>query len=380
MSKRFKLSLVLLSMLATVFFLGVFPSCSSSSTEEKQESQFIFLVRLGQIDWENRTIEAPIEIWFQNLPANFKNEKGQFNFSSILVEFEQWHNTGGVQLYPREENADISYYGSLPANRFHFRGLTELYPYDSYLLNITFWSPSFGLINENNTMSKPENFAGGFDLREEPGTGDKPFTLTYEPQEGGEEVVLNFKVYLSRSASSTSLIMQVLGICYLLVGSLSLIKPEKLEHRLSICLSLFIFAVTFTFTIPKPTLNRATLAENLIFILLTGAGAFSVVSVIEKALIEVNQKLAASRFLIEGLVMLFLVSTLRNVLTGLISPQVAAEYPWSSLPPELMFILTVPLVFGYVSVVLAFTLNKVWKNKGKIGRVMACAPKPTIDS
>ncbi len=37
-----------------------------------------------------------------------------------------------------------------------------------------------------------------------------------------------------------------------------------------------------------------------------------------------------------------------------------------------MFLLTVTLVFGYVSVVLAFALNIVWENKEKISkRVMA---------
>ncbi len=368
MKLKSKLSLVLLFEIATVFFLGVSPHCCSSSIDEEQESQFFFFVRLGQIDWENRTIEAPIEIWFLNLPFSFKNEKGEYNFTSISVYFEQWHNNGEVPLFPMEENSRISYRGSLLTNRFHFKGLTELYPYDSYMLNITFRSPSFGLLNENNTWTKPESFTGGFDLREEAGTGSKPFTMTYEQQESDEEMVLNFKVYLSRSGSSTSLITQVLVICYLLVGSLPLIKPEKLEHRLSICLSLFIFAVTFTFTIPIPTLSRATLAENLIFILLTGAGAFSVVSVIEKALIEANEKFAVSRFLVEGLVVLLLVNTLRTALTGLISPKLAAEYPWSSFPPELMLILTVTLLFGYVSVALAFSLNRLWKNKEKIGK------------
>jgi hypothetical protein len=366
MSLKSKPSLVLLFVLATVFFFGAFPYCCSSSIEEGPKAQFVFIVRLGQIDWETRTLEAPIDIWFENLPDNFKNEKGEYNFSSIPVDFEQWHNSGQVLLLPEGKDSQIIYHGSLPTNRFNFRGLTELYPFDSYLLDITFRSPSFGLINENNTVTKPENFAGGFDLREEPGTGNKPFTMTYETQEWGEEVVLNFKVYVSRSSSSTNLIMQVLGICYLLVGSLPLIRPEKLEHRLSVCLSLFIFAVTFTFTIPIPTLNRATLAENLIFILLTGAGAFSVVSVVEKALLEAKQKFAVSRFLIEGLVVLFLVGTLWNALTGLISPQLAAEYAWASFPQELMYLLSVSLLFGYVSVTLVFALNILWKNREKI--------------
>ena len=56
-----------------------------------------------------------------NLPTSFKNEKGEFNFSSISVDFEQWHNTGQVQLFPQEKDGLIIYYGERLDNRFNFR-------------------------------------------------------------------------------------------------------------------------------------------------------------------------------------------------------------------------------------------------------------------
>lgn len=109
MSLDSKLSLALLLILATVFFSGSFSRCCSWAAEEEQASQFIFIVALREVDWVNRTIDAPIELWFLKLPDNFRDEKGQYNFSSITVEFEQWHNTGQVQLFPREEGSQINY-------------------------------------------------------------------------------------------------------------------------------------------------------------------------------------------------------------------------------------------------------------------------------
>jgi hypothetical protein len=364
MSLKPKLSVMFLVILISVPLLGVFPFGHSQSSEEPKP-QFIFIVSLGQINWETRTIEAPIQIWFENLPDSFKqkDEKGQYVLTKINVEFKQWHNIGQVTIYRDEEASKISFRGSLPENRFHFRGLTELYPYDSYMFDITFTSPSFGIIGENNTITKPEILAGGFNLREDWGSGDMPFILTYESVGGIEDAVVNFKVYLNRSSSSIDMIYQVLIICFFLVGSIPLIKPERLEHRLSICLSLFIFAVTFSFNIPIPALNRATLAESLIFIQLTGAGLFSIVSVIERALFEARPKFTASRFILEGLVILVLANNLRVTLDGMITPNLATEYPWASIPSVLMPLLSTALVFGYATVVLAHFINFMLKKR-----------------
>jgi hypothetical protein len=172
---------------------------------------------------------------------------------------------------------------------------------------------------------------------------------------------------LFRPASATNLIMVVLGICYALVGSLPFIKPDRLEYRLSVCLSLFVFAVTFTFTIPVPTTTGTTLAETLILILLTAAGMFSIVSIIEKALIEVRQRLAVCQYIAEGIILgvliLQLSSSLLNLTMGL-----AAQAPWASVPSTLFPSLSISLFYGYVAVTLAFIFNLVRKNKLRISK------------
>lgn len=364
-------------ILLTVLVFCALPPCQSQPSGG-EGPVFIFMVSMGQFDWSTRTVEAPISIEFSNLPANFaeKDEKGEFVIKDIRVEFQQWHNHGEVTLYPVEEGSQISFRGTLPQNRFNFRGLTELYPYDSYWLNITFKCPSLGLIGEGNTVTKPQTLAAGFSLMEGEGASGKPFTVTYATEGGVEQAAVNFEVFLYRTPSSIDLIMQVLIICFFLVGSIPLIKPDKLEHRLTICLSLFIFAVTFTFTIPIPALSRATLAESLIFTLLTGAGLFSVVSVVERAIQEARPRLMPSRFVLEGLVVLFLANAVRVALEGLVTPSLAAEYPWAYLPPYLLPILVIALAFGYVILVVAYSANMLWKGRVRSPIVSFRKPKP----
>lgn len=374
---RLKPAAAPVALLLAVLFAFAIPACHSQPSGG-EGPQFIFTVAIGQFDWSTRTIEAPIHIEFNNLPASFgeKDEKGQYLINAIKVEFQQWHNEGEVTLYRVEGGPQISFMGSLPENRFNFRGLTELYPYDSYMLNITFTTPSLGLIDIDNTVTKPEPLEAGFTLREGEGPSGKPFTITYATEGGVEEAVVNFEVYLYRTPSSIDLIMQVLIICFFLVGSIPLIKPDKLEHRLTICLSLFIFAVTFTFTIPIPAMSRATLAESLIFTLLTGAGLFSVVSVVERAVQEARPRLMPSRFVLEGLVVLFLANAVRGALEGLVTPSLAAEYPWSYLPPYLLPLLVVALAFGYAILVVGSLANLLWKGKGRVRTPIASFRKP----
>jgi len=351
-----------LVIMITVLSLGAFHITFSPSTEEKsQGTSFNFAVYLRRIDWGQRSFDTYIEVSIEAWPENL---------SEFEVFMERWGEWGWtrIHLYPWEGGPQYSYRGNA-TTVLHFQGPTELYPYDRYMLNITFHAVSFGLINENSTWFIPQCQELGFDLTVDSGPVTKKFsTITYDWGDGRESASLNALVFLSRGGSSTGLIMTVLRTCFFLLGSLPLIKPEKLEHRLSICLSLFIFSATFTYALPIPTLTRATLAETLILMLLSGAAMFSVVSVIEKALIEARQSLAVFQFLIEGIVLFSLTNTLNQSLIWLIPPHTAEEYPWASLPPELFISLSFPLLYGYVSVTFFFLLNFVRKNKSKISK------------
>jgi hypothetical protein len=373
--------------------LGFVSSCLSQSTEESkaqtEDTVFRFSIYLTRLDWNARAFDAYVDIYVQASPYNLTDPLPPF--------LQQWRE--GASYVSKQSGAPIPLFSSMmgasgPDNYagnvttgFELVGPTQLYPFDSYMLNITFvlpfrvreWNVSASsLINEANTWLMISCRVGEFDWRVDPSPppGERALfsSITYElstasegVEAGVEYVSLNSKIILFRPTSSTNLLTVVLGICYALVGSLPFIKPDRLEYRLSVCLSLFVFAVTFTFTIPVPTLTRATLAETLILILLTAAGMFSIVSIIEKALIEVRQKLEVCRYLAEGIVLwaliLQLISSLSILTNGL-----DTQAPWASVPSTLSPLLSISLFYGYAAVTLAFIINLVRKNKSRISK------------
>jgi len=393
MGLRYTLSVVFALVLITVFSLGFVSSCLSQSTE-KSEAQtegtsFRFSVYLTRIDWSVRAFDAYVEIYVSACPYNLSHP--------LMPHLQYWFEGASHSARALQGGAPIPLFSSMtgypgPNNyvgnvttSFQLVGPTQLYPFDSYMLNITFvlpfrvreWNVSASsIINQTNTWLDIDSWVGEFDWIGDPATpgGERPkfSNITYELStseglEGVEWVSLNCKTIFFRPTSSTNLVMVVLGICYALVGSLPLIKPDRLEYRLSVCLSLFVFAVTFTFTIPVPTLTRTTLAETLILILLTAAGMFSIVSIVEKALIEVRKRLAVCQYFAEGIILWALILQLSSSPT-ILAMGLATQAPWASVPSTLSTFLSISLFYGYAAVTLAFIFNLVRKNKSRISK------------
>lgn len=332
--------------------LNVIINCSTTSAEEKPEGKNIFSVLLRQM--EGRSINAYIEVSFQAYPENV---------SEIDVVIEQWqnwaHDFERFKLYPSREDLQHSYTGNVTTS-FHPVGAPELYPYDSYMLNVTFklWVP-ISVINENNSWFDLQCLEPGIYVSREAGQQQDKFSAVISDQ---TRTYLNSRIYLYRGFSSADLIVSVLVIVYALMGSLPMIKPDKLENRLSVCLSLFIFAVTFTFTISgrAPRLSQPTLAETLTFLLLIGAGLFSIASVIEKALIEARSEVGLSQYFVEGFAVTLLIVLVNLVLVSFMS--LTRQYPWMYLSPVIPVFFSIALLYGY-----AFkTVPVLWKNRSKI--------------
>jgi len=387
MSLRYGLSVVFVVVLIVLCFLGFVLTCLSQSAEKSEaqleSTSLRFVVSLKSIDWSTHELYIYAEIHVDASP---------YNLSDPLVPFFQpWY---GALYISKQSGAAIPLYSPLmgPGPPYYFignvttsfqlAGPTQFYPFDSYMLNFTFvfplrvqrWNVSaVSLISQTSTWFYLNCEAGEFVWAQSGGDGQKFSNITYElstasegPEVGVEWVSLNYAAILYRPSSSTDLIMVVLGICYLLVGSLPLIKPERLEYRLSVCLSLFVFAVTFTFAIPVPTITRATLAETLILILLTAAGMFSVVSIVEKALIEVRQRLAVCQYFAEGIVLWILILNLGQSLFFMDNTN---EFrAWASIPSTLPILLSIALFYGYAAVTLAFIINLVRRNKSRISK------------
>ena len=329
-------------------------NCISQPVQQKEGPMFLFRVLLRRMEMQEITAEVQVE--FMNIPYNLTPP-------SLLVFVEQTQEYGG-DFNHVEMQANGNHYSGTQTMTFHPRGNTEFYPLDGYALNFTFTTRLLGdLIDDTNTKCGIRCLIPGLDQYKESGTSEDRFDSVTESLdgEGFPQVHLNTKVYLQRGFSS-QLVMSVIFISYLLLGSLLLIKPEKLEQRLSACLTLFLFAISFTFTIQVPTAlqARATFAETLTFMLLIGAGLLSVLSVIEKTLFEEKPRLEVLQYLIEGAVLVLLSLALHGQISHFIG--MSGGYPWlrSSGATFMVFsaVLIAAILYGYVSKTILFIIRR----------------------
>jgi hypothetical protein len=331
-------------------------NCVSQPVQQKEGHFFSFTVLLRRMEMQEITAEVQIE--FMNMPYNLTEP-------NLLVSVLQTQEYG--EEYDKVEMQVVDpighYYRGIQTMAFHPNGNTEFYPMDEYVLNFTFIvNIPHDLINYTNTKVGIKCLIPGLDEYKEAGTSEDRFDVIAPYwKEGYQQVQLNTKIYLQRGFSS-QLVMSVLFISFLLLGSLLLIKPDKLEQRLSACLTLFLFAISFTFTIQVPTAlqARATFAETLTFILLIGAGLLSVISVIEKILLEEKPKLEILQYPIEGAILILLSLALHGQISHFIG--IASGYPWlqSSSTTFVAFsaILIIAILYGYVSKTALFILRK----------------------
>jgi hypothetical protein len=326
---------------------------ASQSVQQNEGPSFEFTVLLRRMEMQE--ITADVQIEFMNMPYNLTPP-------SLLVFVEQKQEYGG-DSNKVEMQAKGNGYSGTQTMTFHPSGNTEFYPLDGYALNFNFTVRLLGdLIKDTNTKVSIKCLIPGLDEYKEAGKSEDKFdSITVSiSKEGFPQANLNTKVYLQRGFSS-QLVLSVLFISYLLLGSLLLIKPDKLEQRLSACLTLFLFAISFTFTVQVPTSQaRATFAETLTFMLLIGAGLLSVLSVIEKTLFEAQPRLEVLQYPIEGAVLILLSFTLQTQISHFIG--LSGRYLWiRNLGTTLIAfsaVLIAAILYGYVSKTVLFLIRR----------------------
>jgi len=224
-----------------------------------------------------------------------------------------------------------------------------------YMVNITFSLPNFGLINEDN-VELSIYFLG---------ETEREWRQFSSVVWDGELAKLNWEFFFGRGPAEVHFFLLVVQVCYLLLGSIPLIAPERLEHRLTICLTLFIFSISFFTALSPPTRTyRMTLGEMFVYALLMGTGFIAVASVLEKALIEAKPRLRACQYILEGLFLLMTIGTLQGNFGWFL--QALRAYPWQANPSVLGLISGsyIPfLLYGYVAKTLVFVVNSLRKRR-----------------
>ncbi len=345
----------LILILVETFVVGT-SNCVSQPVQQKEGHFFSFTVLLRRMEMQEITAEVQIE--FMNMPYNLTEPNLRVSVLQTQEYGEEYN-----QLEMQVVDPIGHTYRGIKTMTFHPKGNTEFYPMDGYMLNFTFIvNLPLDLINYNNTKVGIICLIPGLDEYKGTGTPEERFDVIAPYwKEGFQTVQLNTKMFLQRWFSS-QLILSVLFISFFLLGSLPLIKPDKLEQRLTVCLTLFLFAISFTSTIQVPAVlqARATFAETLTFMLLIGAGLLSVISVIEKILLEEKPKLEILQYPIEGAILILLSLVLHGQISHFIG--IASGYPWlqSSSTTFVAFsaILIIAILYGYVSKTALFILRK----------------------
>jgi len=371
---RLKLWLFLILASALLVFSSSYLISHSNTVlpkkEEKPILRFQFWVTFGSVDWQTRSVSTDIWIRIESLPYNHSSIEARIE--NVFYGYDQekkktYQVDGGhatLYLFQTEHGEEGFNYEGNVSIAFRRFGLTEFYPYDIYMVNITFSLPNFGLINEN-SVELSVYFLGEIEK-----AGGQFSSVVWD----GEQAKLNYRYFFSRGPSEVHLFLSVIQACYLLLGSTPLINPERLEHRLTICLTLFIFSITFFTTISPPTRTtetwrRMTLSEAMVYALVTGTGYIAVVSVLEKVLIEAKPRLRVCQYAFEGIFLLVTIGTLLGYLGWFSSALMA--YPWQANPAVTGLISglnSIPwLSYGYVSKTLVFAVRSL-RNRAQISK------------
>ena len=374
MRLKFEFLIVFTFVLLIVFSSNLI-ICSHSNlrlTRQGGES-FTFWVKFGSIDWTTRSINTQINARIDAIPYNYSFIDVEAVNVFYRVENNQTTQVDGGQakfrLFQSGGGGNMFNYDGNVSAGFKLFGITDFYPFDVYMVNLTFSLPHFGLINENNAYVYVDF--------EEAGLLGQPRGLLFDSIVLGDEFAeLNAKFFFDRGFSEPNQFGLVIIICFLLLGSLPLIKPEKLEHRLTICLTLFIFSISFASStqLPAKPLLWMPFAKTLIAGLLAGTGLLAVGSVIEKALIDVNPRLRVCQYILEGLFLILAAGVVSPAVTYFSAYlQVIRVYPWqatSSLSGFLSGILAPLVLYGYAAKTFVFMVRPLWKRReGLVKRV-----------
>jgi hypothetical protein len=371
---RLKLELVFVFAFALLIALSSnLILCSHSDLAPVKEGgfPFIFWVAFGDVDWTTRSINTQIKARIESLPYNYSHIEVEAANVFYRVENNQTTQVDGGQakfrLFQSGGGGNTFIYDGNVSASFRLFGITDFYPYDVYMVNLTFSLPHFGLINENNTYVNVDFEEAGL-----LGQSRRP-QLFDSIVLDGEFVKLNVKFGLDRGYYEPMQFGLIIIICFSLLGSMPLIKPEKLEQRLTICLTLFIFSISFASSIqfPAKPLLWMPFTKALVGTLLAGTGFLAIASVIEKALIDVNPRLGVCQYILEGLFLLLIGGSLTPATTQFSAYlQVIRVYPWQATYSLLGIVsgMYAPFVlYGYVSKTFVFVTRPLW-NRAQMGK------------
>lgn len=341
------------TILVAILFFSIANSYFENSvkaTPANDNKQFQFSVNFIEPDWEHMTIDANISSTINRVPWNdiLISTTVQNVFYVEGQGIFYWGVTAYNMVPSKNETTDgttLMTYTNQTTAKFWLIGLAEFYPYDAYLLNLTFTFIDDGLANENNT-SVELNFPW---WRFWGWTIEKTTTITHT----GVIAKIISTAKMSRSNLTGSPYATILMLMFFILGAPFCKSSKTLEHRLVVYVAILIFSATFLFQITERLPPRAlslSFIEVLVLTLMTAASFFIFLSIAENALIyeyKVTSKIKGEIILETFGMVLFIVLFLSQVQPYVNVAQ--TTFPWVNIPGqyELMLYSSFGLLLKY---------------------------------
>ena len=208
--------------------------------------------------------------------------------------------------------------------RFRSLGVSDLYPYDSYMFNITLEMPLLSLANKTNTEMLVRCYAYGWELK------FLPITRVVTGYIG----FLVVTAVLQRDSWTTAPVNLVPVFLFLILGMTVFIPSKDLSSKVTVCTAVLFFIAASIFTLGPnlpPRVYGLSFAETTLYYLLLISSAFLVESILEnRAVARLSSQRYVTLCFLFQIGVVFLAISWINVYTNSFET-LASNYWWASL-------------------------------------------------
>ena len=357
----------LIPLLVALFILSFFSMPIKKGTgyirspKTDGHGHFSFSIFIKDVDWTDKSASVEIFAGIESYPYNYSQISCRCVNEMTYVSGDRPRTIrGGLERFYlnqthhwSREGEDYFHFDGQVDTKFRLFGLSEFYPYDSYLLNLTFEMPEFlQLANETNTDVAVYCWMPDWQLRDD------------SPKIAHRNGILNLIVsrVMYREKWVTLPFEWIIFCSFLLLGASLFLSPKEIQHRLVVYLTLFVFTMTLFNTVGPIIPTRTywlSLTEFYILFIVSGTSLFSIFSIIEYGLIKKTFPED-----IAGFFEVFPLSLIIVLISGTFDSfkTMSGAYPWISITDTPFYHILIALSFGFLSrITIEFSKTKTWK-------------------
>jgi hypothetical protein len=297
-----------------------------------------FDIVVNILDFRDSDHTANMSIIFQ---ADFemKNEEPvpygmefENTWDKVMPDYVQ-HDINGTSVDSRIGRWETEF-----SVRAHAFGASELYPYDSWMFNLTLSTPLLHYANETNFYGNVQPSARpGWDIQTVSFGNAGPFRLTHTNYDDSATVT----IVLKRADWQTMPVRLIPMILLLILGVTVLIPPEDLSSKATVCTSVMFFVAALLFNLKdliSPLRFGLSYVEALLYYLILSASFFLLLAIGENLTTKEGSILyRRSKRGKEVVQLIMRLTTMAVVLTSLSVfvtsyEMTASRYSWIYLP------------------------------------------------